>query len=241
MFWTVGPRCCAPSEPGRPRPRGLRTAIRLAPNTDRHCQIEELEPRRLFATDVAPHVLLGSVYFESDSGDDSLPNTIQVSFTGGAAGTTLNHLTINGDKRQDGLTDGDIFFDTAAGGLGAFKYDGLTIASADGFTVKDAIVQDGGSLITFDFIGFKAGDKLVFNIDADEAQFVDGPNVDTNSLVEGGEFQRSILVGQFTAPGYVDLTLQTLYWDDFDTNFANEYAATGLTLDLPNDNYVARP
>ncbi len=204
----------------------------------RRCQIEELEARRLFATDVAPHVLLGSTYFESDSGDDSKPDTLQVTFVGGAPGTTLNHLTINGDKRQDGLSDGDIFFDTAAGGLGSFKYNDLSISSADGFTVNDAIVHDGGSLITFDFTGFKAGDKLVFTIDADEAQFVDGTTVDTNSTVEGGEFQRSILVGQFSAPGFVDLSLQALYWDYFDTNFSNEQTATGETLDLPNDAYT---
>src|SRR5436309_14970694 len=81
----------------------------------RRCQMEELEPRRLFAADIVPQVLLGSVYFESDSGDDSLPNILQVSFTGGAAGTTLKKVTINGDTRQDGLTDGDILFRPAAG------------------------------------------------------------------------------------------------------------------------------
>ena len=78
----------------------------------------------------APHVLLGSVYFEEASGDDSTPDTLQVTFTGGAAGTTLNQLTINGDKRQDGLTDGDIFFDTAAGGLGAFHFECACRSSA---------------------------------------------------------------------------------------------------------------
>src|SRR3954453_6033573 len=71
----------------------------------RRCQIEELEPRRLFAADIAPHVILGSVYFEEATGDDSKPDVIQVSFAGGAAGTTMTRLTINGDKRQDGLTD----------------------------------------------------------------------------------------------------------------------------------------
>jgi serine-aspartate repeat-containing protein C/D/E len=212
--------------------------FKAAARGPRRCQIEELEPRRLFAADVAPHVLLGSTYFESDSGDDSRPDTLQVTFVGGAPGTTLNQVTINGDKRQDGLTDGDIFFDTAAGGLGSFHFNGLSIASADGFTVNDAIVHDGGSLITFDLTGFKSGDKLVFTIDADEAQYVDGTSVDTNSLVEGGEFQRSILTGQFSATGFVDLSLKALYWDDFDTNFSNEYAATGETLDLPNDAYT---
>src|SRR6478735_8687930 len=204
----------------------------------RQCQMEELEARRLFATDVVPHVLLGSTYFESATGDDSKPNILQVSFTGGAAGTTLNHLTINGDKRQDGLTDGDVFFDTAAGGIGAFKYNGLSIVSANGFTVNSVTVVDGGSQINFDLSGFDAGEKLVFSIDADEAQYVDGPNVDSNSLVEGEEFQRSIMTGQFSAVGYVDLTLSGLYWDDFDGNFAQAEQAAGSTLDLPNDKYT---
>ncbi len=204
----------------------------------RRCQIEELESRRLMAADTAaPHVVLGSVYFEEATGDDSAPDIIQVSFEGGAASTTLNKITINGDKRNDGLTDGDIFFDTAAGGLGSFKYDGLTISSADGFTVNSVTVVDGGSQIVFDLTGFDAGEKLVFNIDADEAQFVDGANVDTNSLVEGGEFQHSTIVGEFSAPEYVDLTLTATYWDEFDPNFAETETRTGLTLDLPNDVY----
>src|SRR5262245_23956308 len=94
----------------------------------RRCQIEELESRRLMAADgLVPHVMLGSVYFEEATGDDSAPDILQVSFVGGAAGTTLNRLTINGDKTPIGVGAGDVFFDTAAGGLGAFEYDGLKI------------------------------------------------------------------------------------------------------------------
>lgn len=204
----------------------------------RRCQLEELEPRRLFAVDVAPHVLLGSVYFEEATGDDSKPDIIQVSFNGGAAGTTLNKLTIDGDKRQDGLTDGDIFFDTAAGGIGAFQFGGLSITSANGFTVNSVMVVDGGTQIIFDLTGFDAGEKLVFAVDADEAQYVDGSNVEANSLVEGQEFQRSHLIGQFSAVGYVDLTLAAQYWDAYDTNFTTAYNETGLSLNLPNDKYA---
>jgi serine-aspartate repeat-containing protein C/D/E len=211
---------------------------RRAVRNPRRCYVEELESRRLMAVSGAvPHVLLGSVYFEEATGDDSQPDIIQVSFTGGAAGTTLNRLTINGDKRQDGLADGDVFFDTAAGGLGAFQYDGMRIVSATGFTVNSATVTDGGSQIIFDLSGFDAGEKLVLSVDADEAQYVDGSNVDTNSLVEGAEFQRSTIVGQFTAPGYVDLTLTGTYFDVFDSRFATACSETGLTLDLPNDAY----
>jgi protocatechuate 3,4-dioxygenase beta subunit len=199
--------------------------------------MEELEARRLFAADVAPHVLLGATYFEEATGDDTKPDIMQVSFTGGAAGTTLNKVTINGDKRKDGLTDGDVFFDTAAGGLGAFSYAGLKIVSANGFTVNSVTVVDGGSQIVFDLSGFDAGEKLVFSVDTDEAQYVDGANVDANSLVEGEEFQRSWLEGKFTAVGYVDLTLTTQFWDDYDPNFAQAKQETGLSLDLPNDKY----
>ena len=119
------------------------------------------KPRRLMAGDVAPQVLLGSVYFEEATGDDSAADIIEVSFVGGAPGTTLNRLTINGDKQQNGLTEGDVFFDTAAGGLGAFDHGGLSIVSANGFTVNSVTVVDGGSQIVFNLSGFDAGEKLV--------------------------------------------------------------------------------
>jgi protocatechuate 3,4-dioxygenase beta subunit len=232
---------------------GSRTAGNLRPKVrqarPRHCQVESLEPRRMMAGDLAPHVVLGSVYFEEATGDDSQPDIIQVSFEGGAAGTTLDRLVISGDKHHNGLAEGDVFFDTAAGGLGAFQYVGLSITGATGFTVDSVSVTDGGSQITFNFSGFDAGEKLVFSVDVDEAQFfepgavVDGkvvdPNgVDVNSLVEGAEFQRSTMVGEFSAFGYVDLTLSGTYFDAFDGNFAAAQAATGLTLKLPNDRYT---
>jgi protocatechuate 3,4-dioxygenase beta subunit len=217
------------------------TAAAAAGRTLRRCQIETLEPRRLLAGDLAPDVMFGSIYFEEATGDDSQPDVLEVSFVGGAAGTQLDRLTINGDKREDGsLTEGDVFFDTAAGGLGAFHHGGLSIRSANGFTVNSVTVVDGGSQIIFDLTGFDAGEKLVFAVDADEAQFVDvGPpqTIDVNPLVEGAEFQRSMIVGEFTAPGYVDLNLRGVYFDAFDANFAAAQAATGLSIGLPNDAY----
>jgi SdrD B-like domain len=235
LFNTLRGMCLGTNPPIRNElvRRGGKSAVR----GPKRCHVEELEPRRMFAVDVAPHVLLGSVYFEEATGDDSKPDIIQVSFVGGAAGTTMNQLTINGDKRQDGMTDGDIFFDTAAGGLGEFHWGGLSIVSANGFNVNGVTVVDGGMQIKFDLSGFDAGEKLIFSVDADEAQFVDGPNVDANSLVEGAEFQRSIMTGKFSAVGYVDLTLSGLYWDAFDDEFAAAYQQTGLSLNLPNDAY----
>src|SRR5262245_31009436 len=154
-----------------------------------------------------PQVLLGSVYFEEATGDDSQPDVIEVSFVGGAAGTTMTRLTIDGDKHGNGLTEGDVFFDTAAGGLGVYDFAGLEIVSTAGFTITGIHVIDGGSQIIFDLAGFDAGEKLVFSVDADEAQFIEGDTVEANSLVEGAEFQRSIMTGEFKAVGYVDLTL----------------------------------
>ena len=117
----------------------------------------------------------------------------------------------------------------------------MSIISANGFTVNSVTVVDGGSQIVFTFSGFDAGEKLVFSVDADEAQFVGGGDVDANALVEGAEFQRSIMTGKFSAPDYVDLTLTGTYWDAFDGNFAAAQTATGLTLDLPNDALLADP
>jgi serine-aspartate repeat-containing protein C/D/E len=214
----------------------------------RQCQIESLEPRTMLAAGgLVPNVVLGSVYFEEATGDDSQPDVIQVSFVGGAPGTTLERLVISGDKKGDGLTEGDVFFDTAAGGLGAFQHVGLSITSANGFTVDSVSVTDGGSQIELTFSGFDAGERLVFSIDADEAQFIevgamddgriDPAEVDVNSLVEGGEFQRSTIVGQFSAGGYVDLTLSGTYWDEYDDEMAAAETATGQVLGLPKDAY----
>jgi hypothetical protein len=190
------------------------------------------------AADVVPQVLLGSVYFEEATGDDSRPDVIQVSFEGGAAGTQLDRLVIDGDKLGDGLSTGDVFFDIAAGGLGAFGDVGFSILSTHGFTVDSVAVVDGGSQVVFNFSGFDAGEIFKFSLDADEAQFVGGGVTDVNALVEGGEFQRSKMTGTFSAPHYVDLTLNGLYWDAFDSNFAAAQTATGLTLDLPDDAFA---
>ena len=103
-------------------------------------------------------------------------------------------------------------------------------SARNGFTVNSVTVVDGGSQIVFNFSGFDAGEKLVFSVDADEAQFVEpaADDVDANSLVEGAEFQRSIIDRRVLRAGYVDLTLTGTYWDAFDDNFAAAQTATGL-------------
>ena len=173
------------------------------------------------------------------TGDDNQAEHIDVTVQGGAAGTTLDSLTINGDKRLDGLTDGDIFFDTAPGGLGSYQSQPLQIVSHDGFTVTSATVADGGTLITFHFSGFQAGDKLRFSIDADEAQYVERCSgrhqfdrgrwrisaFDHDWPVFGPRICRSLAAGPVT--GMISIQISPL-----------RRASTGITLDLPNDNYA---
>ena len=61
--------------------------------------------------------------------------------------------------------------------------------------------------------------------------------IDANSLVEGAEFQRSIMTGAFSRRITSISRSTARIWDAFDGNFAAAQTATGLTLDLPNDAY----
>ena len=237
LFQTLFSRQDLPLPTSTPIPKGHSGRRRKKRQARGH--VELLEPRQLLAADLlAPEVLLGGVYFEEASGDDSQPDIIEVTFVGGAAGTTLDRLVISGDKRADGLTDGDIFFDISDGGLGAFRSVGLSVVESEGFTVTSIAVADGGSDLVFTFDGFEAGESFKFTVDADEMQFADPAGDSVNSLVEGAEFERSLFTGDFSAAGYVDLTLSGKYWDAFDARRATAEAATQLTLALPNDAYT---
>ena len=197
----------------------------------------------LTASPIAP-VHLGSVYLEQASGDDTLPNLIKVTFAGGAPGTQLKQLVIDGDKDQNGTySSGEVFFDTAAGGLGVFKSNPFQVDAGNttgGIQVTSFTVADGGQKLIINFSGFDVGDQFAFTIDVDEAQFVDPQtgDVDVNAVVEGNEFQRSIMTGTFVAPHYFDATGSTKYWDAFDKNFSDANTSSGTTLALPPDSYI---
>lgn len=196
----------------------------------RTCGFEELEGRSLRAADLH----LGAVYFEEASGDDSAGDRLEITFQGGAAGTELKSLTINGDKLLDGnLTLGDIFFDVTAGGQGSFKAVPLALVSHEGFTVTGVTVEDGSSLITFYFSGFDAGEKLVFTIDVDEQGLFS-----STSVAEGGEFEGSRLIGTFVDPHYEDATLTAVFYDEYDDEFAQAATQAGSQLNLPRDSYM---
>ena len=202
----------------------------------RICKFENLEVRNPLTANPFPDIHLGSVYLEPATGDDSSPNIIQVSFQGGAPGTQLTQIIINGDKDGNGqYSSGEVFFDTAPGGQGVFGSHPFQVVQSNGFTVTGFQVADGGQQLVINLNNFVAGDKLIFSIDVDEVNFVpsDGSPPDINAVVEGDEFQRSIMTGTFTAPHYQDVTGHALYWDAFDQNFAAVNTSSGTTLDLP--------
>ena len=77
---------------------------------------ERLESRQMMAADP---IHIGVVYLETDylstdqdSGGDSAGDRFILSFTGGAPDTELEELRIITDKDRDGLSVGDLNFDT---------------------------------------------------------------------------------------------------------------------------------
>lgn len=217
----------------------------------RRTRMESVEARQMLAADV----LLGSVYLEdATEGGDNSPDTIQVSFVGGAEGTTLDRLVIDGDKLVInesgelvadpgnglifGASNGDVFFDTLENGEpGSFGATGFSVVSTDGFEMLSVEVIDGGTRIAFEFEGFEAGEEFVFSVDVDEYGAVGGA-LTSNAFAEGAEFAGSTMTGDFTAPGFKDLTLQNYYYDAFDSDFAAaESAADADLTQLPSDDY----
>jgi len=81
------------------------------------CAFETLEERRVLSADP---LLIGAVYTEGDSGTDERGDHFEISFEGGAAGTRLTQVVINGDKSGSidpaDLSNLDVFFDTVNSG-----------------------------------------------------------------------------------------------------------------------------
>jgi len=204
-----------------PRPRQLR-------------QFEQMEPRCLLAADLL-HV--GAVYIEEDLGSDVRGDTFEIAFVGGAAGTQLTQVTIDGDRLDPGFGLFDVFFDTASSGLGADSAFPLGVVSLDGVDEMTWSLEDGGTLLTLDFTGFDAGDRVIFSVDVDEVQELDPVETDLALLNEGFdpitsgvEFQGSLFSAQFSAPNYFDAKGT---WE-----FRNRYddqLALAPQLDLPED------
>jgi protocatechuate 3,4-dioxygenase beta subunit len=190
----------------------------------RLCRFEQMEPRQLLS---ATPIHLGTTYFEEANPYDSgTGNVFEISYNGGAPGTQLTELKIDTDKYGDGLKIGDVFFDTASGGIGAYGSSPFKIVSKTGIDSVTADVTDGGTTLTLHFTGFDAGEKLIFTIDVDEQGFL-GPN----AVAEGNEFEGSTMTAKFTAAHYADATGSDMFVDFYDSKL------TGLGLPLPPDAY----
>ncbi len=199
--------------------------------------MEQMEARLLLAADA---LRVGVVYIEEDLGSDIHGDTFEVSFVGGADQTQFTKLVIDGDQRDAGLSLADVIFDTAAGGLGADHHIPLSIVSHEGIDQVTWQLTDGSSRLEFEFVGFDAGDKLVFSVDVDEVQNYeagytqDEINDGLDPITSGIEFQGSLLVAEFQAPHFHEVTA--------DAEFRNRYDAdlAGTGLDLPADDSSGR-
>ncbi|MCA9133797.1 MAG: hypothetical protein KDA45_11610, partial [Planctomycetales bacterium] len=178
------PAHSSPRSSGQPLSAAGRRARKCQPasahrrKATRTAMLEAMEPRCLMAADL---IQIGSTYIEEDLGSDAHGDTFYVTFSGGAAGTQLTRLEIDGDLNTPGFGLGDLFFDTLESGRGAdhafpFQIEQLNTANPNA-SVR-AFVEDGSSLLVLEFTNFVAGDLLVFSIDVDEVQYWDPSQTD---------------------------------------------------------------
>ena len=207
--------------------------------------LEMMEPRTLLS--VQP-VVVGSVYIEEDLGSDQQGDRFLLTFGGGAAGTQLTQVIIDGDQNQAGFGVGDVFFDTETNplvsGIGRYGADdsfNVQVISQDGIDRVDVDSKDGSTRIEFRFEGFDAGDRLVFTVDVDEVEIFDPTETDVqrindgfDPIASGVEFQSSSLTANFVAPHFEPVQVQS--------EFVNRYddLLNGTGLDLPADDAQGR-
>jgi protocatechuate 3,4-dioxygenase beta subunit len=204
----------------------------------RICRFEQMEPRQLM-TAAPPQIHFGSVFFDPAPGTSTTPNTIQITFQGGAPGTQLTQLIIDGSKNQTGLAVGDIVW-TTPGNPNQSGQSPLTIVSHNGFDVVSQSAINGGSQIVLTLSGFDPGEKLVLTDNAEKIAAIDPVThaLTTTPLTKGNDFQNSHLFGTFTAPHYVNLSVNTGYVAGFDTLVQTNAATYGSSLDLPPQSYM---
>jgi len=206
-------------------PRPHRKAAQGAGSRSHICRFEQMESRQLLSVTVAP-IQIGVVYFEDSSTSDQVGDVFEITWNGGVEETQLTELRIDTDKAGDGLTIGDVFFDTASSDPGVFSSSPLKIVDQDGIDSVAVEVTDGGTELVLRFEGFDVGEKLVFSIDVDEQGFLQ-----PNAVAEGGEFEGSILTATFTAPHYAEISGSDIFLDAYDGKLS------GTGLDLPDDDY----
>ena len=211
--------------------RRLRSTTRVSTTAGplRVCRFEQMEPRRLLAFAVVP-IQVGAVYFEDSIGADQSGDLFEITWTGGAPGTQLTRLLIETDKHDNGLTEGDTFFDTELGGLGASGAVGAVIVDQTGIDSVHVEVVDGGMTLLMTFSGFDPGEKLVFSVDVDEQGFLN-----PNPVAEGAEFEGSRMSPTFAADHFFEKSGTDIFLDDYD------HKLDGSGLDLPRNDYDTDP
>jgi protocatechuate 3,4-dioxygenase beta subunit len=212
----------------------------------RRTRFEALEERRLMDADP---IKIGVTYIEEDTGSDQHGDTFQILFEGGAPGTELTQVVINGDHGPTGLSVGDMIFDTIRGGLGADEAFNLQVVSSSGIQNVSWQLADGGMQITFNFQGFHAGEKLVFTVDVDEVQQFDPAetnqqriNEGIDPIASGVEFQTSKLTAKFHAPHYHDISGTSEFRNQYDPLFQGStlLITQGNPGGLPNDDFQGK-
>lgn len=214
------------------------SARRVSADAPRLRGFERMEPRQLLAADP---LYVGAVYVEEDIGSDVHGDTFEITFQGGANDTQLTRLAIRTDQDLEGLSRGDLIFDTREAGLGAdhaFPFTLVALQTADPQASVQVTVDDGGLLLVLEMTGFRAGDKLTFTIDVDEVQGFDPAETDYEAINEsidplasGIEFQGSQLNAVFSAPHYHDIEASAAFRNRYDA------ALAGTGLDLPADDH----
>ena len=199
--------------------------------TSQEC--ERLEPRVLLT---AAPIEFGAVYTEQDLGSDSTADTIEIQFKGGAEGTQLTRLEIDGDQFTPGLSIADMIFDTQDTGLGVdLPFHGLATPSVGDFDAQISI-EDGSSLVVIELTGFDAGEILALAVDVDEVLDFDPEeqdlqiiNEELDPIASGAEFQGSMLRAEFTAPFFHPIEGEAEFRNRYDSNLEP------TDLDLPLD------
>lgn len=218
------------------RPHGTLSGEKR-PVANRRAILETLEPRYVF--DAAP-IWVGGIYVEEDIGSDEHGDLFYIRFEGGAEGTELTRVVIDGDQEEPGFNRGDNFFDTvdaANGADQAFPFQVEQFVTANPNATVRADVVDGDTALVLTFTNFRAGDLLVFSIDVDEVEVFDPIetrqefiNDGFDPITSGVEFQGSLFEVEFSAPHYEDVTGDSLFLNRYD----DQLNASGL--DLPEDN-----
>ena len=202
----------------------------------RCCAFEKMEPRQLLSG-APPQIHFGSVFFDASPGTNTSPDTIQITFQGGAPNTQLTQLVIDGSKNQLGLAVGDDVWEAPPGSPSGTSP--VTVVSHTGFQVLSVTATNGGSQIVITFSGFVPGDMLVLSATAEEVTAIDpvsgAPTL--APLTKGNDFQSSHLVGTFTAPHFENVTVNTAYVAGYDLLFAQNDDTSGSQLGLPTQDY----